>query len=365
MSQVESVQNNMLLIAIMNPDLCYPTQGDSTDMEDMYGPDAFCDSRNVNLLDHDGLDLTLIDENIVRHVSSLPSPGVSDPYSRTEDHDTNDRLGSSYTSAVSRLASLNVALYECAANLPSMADAGVNSAAVTGKGVHGSRKATLFALDELFRLTTEYITLIECLSLVQCGTSTNFSSVNPKQPGAQSARPLFTYRHQLLHAGQPLIRTDVSPPSRTFSQVDEATIYMAVSCHCRLIEIYVSIFQMMQACIEHSLVPQMGKDWAITLPQLQVGCLTSPPVRVDVNTPLSPATESMYMLMITMLSSQLWEQLADVVRAGVNGPIDSASASGYALAHTIWDTVTEKTDRLSQTIDTTKHVLRRHSVIAE
>lgn len=358
----------MLLIATMHLDLCYPTEGDSTNRQDMYGPSAFSESRNVNLLDHNDstdIDLTLINENIVRHASSLPLPGISDSYSRTEDHDTNDLLGSSYTSAVRRLASLNVALYECAANLPSMAEAGVSSAVVTGKGVHGSRQATLFAIDELFLLTTEFIAVIKCLSLVGCETSASFSSMDPKQPGAQSARPLFAYSDQLLHAGQPVARTEAGPPSRTFSQVDEATMFMVVSCHFRLTQIYLSIFQMMQTCIQHSLVPQMGKDWAIILPRLQVGSLASPPVHVDVNTPLSSAMGSMYMLMITMLSSQLWEQIADVVRAGLNGPMDSASASGYTLAHTMWDTVTDGTDRLSQTIDATKHLLRRHSVVSE
>jgi hypothetical protein len=368
MSQVKYGRNNMLLVATMHPDLCYPMQGDSANMQDMYLTGIFCESRNVNPLDHDGsvdLDLTSINENIMSHASSLLSPDISDSYIRIEDHNTNDRLGTSPTSAARKLASLNVALYECATKLPSMAEAGVSSAGIAGNGVRGSPKATLFTMDELFRLTTEFIDVMRCLSLVECETSATLSSMDPKQPGAQSALSLVAYSQQFSHAGQPVTRTNMGPPSRSFSHVDEATMFMVVSYHCRLTEIYVSIFQMMQGCIEYSLVPQMGKDWAIILPQLQVGSLAFPPVHVDVNTPLSSATASMYMLMITMLSSQLWEQLADVMRAGGDVLTDSALASRCALADTMWDTVTDRTNRLSQTIDAAKHLLQQYSVVAQ
>lgn len=253
----------------MHPDFCYPIQDDSANMQDMYWPGPFCDSRNVNLLDHDGstdLHVTPIDKRIMSHASSLPSPGISDSYIRIEDHDTNDRLGSSPTSAIRKLANLNVALYECATRLPSMAEAGVSSAGIAGDGVRGSRKARLFALDDLFRLTTEFIDVLKCLSPLQCETSATLSSMDPKQPGAQSALSLVAYSQQFSHPGLPGTRTGMEPPFSSFSHVDEATMFMVVSCHCHLMEIYISIFQMMQACIEYSLAPQIGKDWAIILP---------------------------------------------------------------------------------------------------
>lgn len=350
MSQVKCSRNNMFMVATMHPNLCYPMQGDSDTMEDI------CDWRNVNPLDHDGsadFDLTPINENVMSHGSNLPSPGISDSYM-----DTNDPLEPPPTSSVRKLASLNVALYECAAKLPSMAAAGVTSAGIAGNGVRGSRKARRLAIDELFRLTTEFIDILQCLSLVEGEASATLSSMDPKQPGGQSAVSLVTYEQNLSHPRQPVTRTGMGPPSRSFSHVDEATMFMVVSCHCRLTEIYVSIFQMMQTCIEHSLAPWMGKDWVIILPQLQVGSLASPPLHVDVNTPLSSATSSMYMLLITMLSSQLWEQLADVMRAG------TASMSRCAL-DAMWDPVTDRTDYLSQTIDATKNLLQRYSVVAE
>ncbi|KAK3178682.1 hypothetical protein OEA41_000819 [Lepraria neglecta] len=343
-------------------------QGESAIMQDMYWPSIFYEPRNANPLDYDGSavsDLTPINENFMKHTSSLPSPGISDSYIRTEDHATSDRLAASPASAVRKLASLNVALYECAAQLPSTAKVGVSSAGIAGNSVRGSRKATLFAVDELFRLTTEFIDVMKCLSIVECETSATLSSMDPKQPGARSTESLVPYSQRLSHAGQPVTRTVMGPPSGSFSHMDEATMFMVVSYHCCLTEIYVSIFQMMQGCIEYSLAPQIDKDWAIILPQLQIGSIASPPVHVDINTPLSSATASMYMLMLTMLSSQLWEQLADVMRAGGDVPTGSASASRCALADTMWDTVTGRTDRLSQTIDATKHLLQRCSGVVQ
>jgi len=360
MTRVKYSLNNMPLVETMHPDVWYPLQGDSANMQDMYWPDIFCESRNVNPLDPDASN-----ENIMSHTSSLLSPGISDSYMRIEDHDTNDSLGTSSTSAVRRLASLNVALYECAANLPLVAEQGVSSAGIASNRVRGSRKATLFALDVLFRLTTEFIDVMECLSLADCETGVTLPSIDPRQPGAQSALSPVANSQQSSHSGQPVTMTGLKPPSRSFSHLDEGTTFMVVSCHCRLTEIYVSIFQMIQACINFSLVPQLDKDWAIILPHLQIGSLTSPPVHVDVNTPLSPATSSIYMLMVTMLSSQLWEKLAIMMRGRRDVLTGSASASQCALADTMWDTVTDRTERLSQTIDSTKHLLQRYSVVAE
>jgi hypothetical protein len=115
---------------------------------------------------------------------------------------------------------------------------------------------------------------------------------------------------------------------------------------------------MMQACIEYSFTPKLDKDWAIVLPQLKIGTLASPLVHVDVNTPVSLSKASMYMLIVTMFSSQLWEQLTDVIGTC------SASTSPSALVDTMWATVTDRTYHLSQTIDATKHLLQKQSVVA-
>jgi hypothetical protein len=358
MSSVKSIRNNMLLAATINPGFCCPSQGISLDMDDMdwFG---FLSQSNMNTLGHNSsidLDLTPINGNITSYASGFPLAGTSDLYRPIRDCDISGGLETFPASAVQQLAILNIAIYECAKKLPSIEKPGANEAP-------GSRKATLFAIDELFRLTTNFTNILKSLSVQDCEMSTPSSSIDPEPPEDQSQMSLVSYSQQVSDAGQP--RGPSRPPHQPFSDVDEGTMLMVVSCHCRLAEIYLSLFQMMQACIEYSLAPRLGNDWTVILPQLQVGSLAAPSVKVDINTPLSSAKSSMYMLMITMFSSQLWEQLVDVMKSRGSAQTDSAAASRSTLADTVWESMTDKTEELSRTIDATKHMLQRCSVVPE
>jgi hypothetical protein len=327
-------------------------------MQDMNWSGFFSQSRNMNALEHNSsMDLDLTPNNENSDASRVPLPGMSDSYLRIEDYDINGRLETPSTSAVQQLAILNVALFDCAKKLPSVEQG--------GNEAHRSRKATLFAIDELFRLTTNFTDILKIFSVLEYKTSTPSSSIDPERPEDRSEISLVSYREQVSDADQPVTRGPSKPPQRPFSHVDEGTVLMIVSCHCRLAEIYLSLFQMMQACIEYSLAPRLGKDWAVILPQLQVGSLAAPSLRVDINTPLSSAKSSMYMVMITMFSSQLWEQLADVMKAGGGARTDSAAGSRSTSVDTVWDSMTDKIEGLSRTIDATKHLLQRCSVVPE
>jgi hypothetical protein len=359
MSLVESIRNNMIPVATINPGICYPSQGNSLHMQNMDWSGFLSQSRNMNELGHNSSidsDLTPINENTLSHANDLPLSGTSDSYLQIEECEVNGGLETFPTSAVQQLAILNVAIYECAKKLPSIEKSGANEAP-------GSRKATLFAIDELFRLTTNFTDIIKSLSVQGCEMSTPSSSIDLEQLEDQSEMSLVSCSHQVSDAGQPSTRSSSRQPQRPFSDVDEGTVLMIVSCHCRLAEIYLSLFQMMQACIEYSLAPRLGNDWAVIFPQLQVGSLAAPSLRVDNNTPLSSATSSMYMVMITMFSSQLWKQLADVMKGGDGAQMDSAAGSRSTLADTVWDSMTDKTEGLSRTIDATKHLLQRCSVV--
>jgi hypothetical protein len=322
---------------------------------------GFLSQSNMNALEHNSsidMDLAPINGDISSDASGFPLYGTSDPYIQIEDCEVNGGLETFPASAVQQLAILNVAIYECAKKVPSVEKPGGNEA-------DRSRKATLFAIDELFRLTTNFTDILKSFSVLECETGTPSSSIDPERPEDQSETSLVSYNHQVSESGQSVTRGSSRPPHRPFSDVDEGTVLIIVSCHCRLAEIYLSLFQMMQACIEYSLAPRLGNDWAVILPQLQVGSLAAPSVKVDINTPLSSAKSSMYMIMITMFSSQLWEQLADVMKAGGGAQTDSAAASRSTLADTVWDSMTDKTEGLSRTIDATKHMLQRCSMVPE
>ena len=352
----------MLPIATTHQEPCYPMQSESIDIQEMYWPEFASDSTNAIPLNQDGTtSLTSFREDFMDHANSLPSPRISDICTTLDDLGTNDRLQPSPPSAIRNLASLNIALCECAENLPCPSTADLCSAGMADNGECDSRKTRLFAIDELFRITTCFIDVVQCLSLVENETSASSFATSSKQPAAQSLLSLDASSQGSLQGGLKIPEANIGPQSRSLLHLDSATKFMVASCHCRLTEIYISLFRMMQACIEHVLAPRMDKDWAVVLPQLQVGSVASPSVHVDIDTPLPSGTSSMYMLMVTMLSSRLCGQLADAMRVGNDVPTSPILGSRYVLADTVWDTVRDGTDRLLRIIEATKHLLRQHS----
>jgi hypothetical protein len=286
--------------------------------------------------------------------SLLLLPGAADPEATIDLDKATETVASSSTSAVRRLASLNVALCECAEKLPSMARGSVSSAGTSDNDRH---KTVVLAVDELFRLTADFVELVKTFTFMEYETSDTLSTADQREP-TWALSPM-TCSPQRPHAFLPLTKTGTRPTQRSLSHMDEATAFMVVSCHCRLVDIYTSIFKMVQACVEHSFVPQLGPNWAVILPRLQVGSFDSPPVTVDANAHLSPITTSMYMVMITMLSSQLWEQLGSTIRAGIDVATGSESMSRCTLVSTMWNTVMVRTDQLVQTINVTQSLLQR------
>jgi hypothetical protein len=364
-------------LELMYTELCTPMQGNSCIPQDICWPDLFSDSRGVSLRNLDSSNssgLTTINDNVMEHQSSCTFPAdIPDSYltsTRTGEHDNNDRSSLAPKSFVRKLASLSIALHECSEKLPTMAIIATECEIPPGHSndtMHGSRKITFFVIDELFRLTSEFIDVMKCFSVSECEIGTTPSSTDPGQAGSESTMSLISYDEQTSHSSMQMTRNTISPPSRSFSHMEEATMFMVVSCHCRITELYSSVFELMQACIEHKLPPRIDKHWAVILPNLQFGSVTTPPVQVDIDSPLSPSNSSMYMLMFTMLSSQLWEQLVEVMRAGCAGEVSTSpgSLSRSTLVDMMWDRVTEKNKDLSQIIDSTRHLLQRYSVTAE
>jgi hypothetical protein len=148
--------------------------------------------------------------------------------------------------------------------------------------------------------------------------------------------------------------------------LDEATMLMFLSCHCRLTEIYESIFQAIRRCVEGSYAASHPTAGIILL-QLAVGSfggVVSPALRVEFNGPrLPPATVTMYMVLITTLSSQLWAQVGEAVRRGgrwCDGwSKQTPVAARYAASDSMWDMAMTRTDHMSQIIETVQHSVQR------
>jgi hypothetical protein len=286
----------------------------------------------------------------VASTNTLRLTAIPEPTTIIDDQDAVDNLDLT-PSIVQRLACLDVAIYKCGLNMPFPIEAGSESAPT------GSRKSTMFALDELFRLTTEFLEIWNSLSHGATQHNLSFSSAILPGSSTGSTLPLLAYNQRLSETVQP---ANLEESARPFPVPDEATMFMIISCHCRLTEFYGFLFERMHACIDHSHAPRRDKHWAIILPQLQVGSLASPPVHVDVYNPVSSTTSSMYMLMITMISSRLWGQLAHEMKFSNGIPQKTGLTS--VLTETVWHNVTDQNTRILQTIENTKSLLQRRSV---
>ena len=350
----------------MQTSLGLPTPGNPANMHN-FSSDAFCAQGSAVPLDRDGF-REVIDQTLITDTCPLSYTADTLPTGGSTGHSS-----APSTAAAHRLAKLNIALYGCAAKLPSTPEADAETVGSTSLR-RDSREQGLFAIDELFRLTSEFINIIQFPSTEPCAMSIG-SPTTPPEPSSTQVPSLFTLSQKRASTG--LEDTDFGPRS-SLSQLDEGTLLMLLSCHCRLTETYLSIFRMMQACIQYSLPPTVDKDFALILPQLQVGSLSSPSMQVNINTPVSPATSSMYMVMITMLSSQLCETLASLLlveqeemSSGGRGNVsrgqgldrvDQSPTSPFQLL--FMATVTDRTHRLRDSIDTTKLLLQTYPVVA-
>ncbi|KAI1316787.1 hypothetical protein F5Y16DRAFT_393063, partial [Xylariaceae sp. FL0255] len=258
-------------------------------------------------------------------------------------------------SAIYKLADLNLSIYNCAKKLPSVnliRSNEYNNAKPSCRDDQ-SKTIVLFVLDELFKHTSELIDLMKILSLGN-------EDLNTPLPINSNLCEL----QELSLANDAAYAVEkVSHVFGRFAHLDEATALVLLSCLCQLADIYTSIFNMMQSCAQGILKgPRaLSPDRGILLPSIQIGSFTShPPVRVDNNTPIEPNKASLYMNIIAISGSRLWDQVTEIVTGKTEGATDNAMLSPETWPPLIdekWSRAVSVTCTLSRTIRTTKQIL--------
>ncbi|KAI1748263.1 hypothetical protein F4782DRAFT_380611 [Xylaria castorea] len=333
-------------------------------------------------------------ESMTSEVGGNHSLDVFDSYTAPEDQRENPsvELGRSLSSAAGRLSSLNVALYECASKLPF-----INAYRVESVGMpdipyafnSSSRIAALLALDDVFCVTKNFIDVISNLFLTPgchetpktptlAATLTTLASSHLTW-GANTESRLCVAPHVLTHyrklVSDPILQAPItgvphgpeisSLAIQPFPHLDEATALLFLSCHCRLIEIYEVIFQAMQHCIERSYAAPHSTA-GTTLPQLKqvggFGGVSFPALRVDFNGPqLPPATSSMYLALITTLSSQLWAEIKETLslkgEETLEGLSNRSPIANLGAVGSTWDIAIKRTDNMSRIIEAFRQFL--------
>ncbi|KAI1824204.1 hypothetical protein F4861DRAFT_539229 [Xylaria intraflava] len=222
-----------------------------------------------------------------------------------------------FASTAARLNCLNMALNDCASRLsfgkPRAPDP-------------GTRQAAMIALDEIFRATNDFISVTRALPRRGAPVSASASA------SASSLRRIDT-------------PADEGP--------DDATLFLLLSCHCRLVEVYESIITAVRKCAGGS-PPPLPASGSLVLPRLHVGGCALPARRVDFRGPGLPrATAAMYMVLVVTVMSELWAQVAGALREGIG----LGGGVRVGMADSAWDVALRRTDRVSRTIETVQHLL--------
>jgi hypothetical protein len=344
-------------------DLCDQNQSEFSDIFDLPWPNA-SPASHTKPQDQYGLpnlDLIPIDSSIANRMSpSYPASPGSRSGGGTLGNDDNHA-----SSPVRDLGHLSVALYECARNLPSMPEVGVyppGLSYISPGEKQSTRKVALFAIDELFQLTSKFVDTLKQLSHSELEANDTLLSTTPRSM-PETVQPLLTYSP----SSQSAPKTHALPGPGPFSHVDEATMLLVMSCHCRLVDTYISVLRMMQACIEHAITPQMEEDAVILLPKLQIGSHESPAVEVNAKKGLSPSASGMYMFMIIMVSTKLCEQMVELIGTGWGKEGNDKEMEGNTFLQSrraMWDSMKGKTDGLAQDIDDMRRLLQQKSATA-
>ena len=304
----------------------------------------------------------------------------------------NDSGRSSVADAVRELADMNVRLFEHAATLPPRSGHGVvNQPAEELSRSGAPREGKLFAIDQTFTLTKNLIDILKRLykhidqSLAGPSTDTSVDPMLYSEISDKDSSPLAQLSEaSLLHP-----RTQATPDCAHTPRLDQATVLLILSCYYRLMDIYESIFGHMQACAKHSTTPISDDGRTVTLPPLQVGSYASPMLeKTDMGAPPSLSAISMHMMVIFMLSSQLCDQLREVIGEGIgrtrgrghegweaptalssvgdalHSSVGEMARSGLQMSFQdkAWDAMWERSGGLSDQMRRTRQVLMRFSI---
>ncbi|KAL4954368.1 hypothetical protein BDW69DRAFT_183588 [Aspergillus filifer] len=267
--------------------------------------------------DHDEW-LELVAPATATNVVSLPQPGAridgatpSIPYQDTLEFDllhTHELALATQPpqthmpnppAAASELAYLSVALSTLAEKLPSLPENTDTSSTQSS--------AAAFIFDELFSLTTYFTDLLE-------------------------------------------YRLDLTPSAAQ----DEPTTFMIAACHSRLGGIYQSVLYLIRRCIKQSLPPPRPRpEWAVVLPNLQLGVMSSPPLRVsaDGGASISKPKAFMYMSLVTVFSADLLDRLSSVVKERQQ----RVGQDSETTINTLGTDMVRRADVLTQTVESAQN----------
>lgn len=277
--------------------------------------------------------LTLVPSNPEQSSSASPSSGEAD---------SEEEISLPIAHYIRKLADLNVSLYEHATTIPPQSATSDSQVAQMMAASAGSskrktfsklptqediEKGKMFAIDQTFKLTQTLIEILvrlyprfdsrvvqheaDLLPFLSLRTAENSTALAPELLQT-SLGSLNSYQRRedsinnKSHQSQTC--SSDNPP------LDQGTVLLILSCYHRLVDIYDGIFGHMQACIKHSITPVTVDGQTFRLPPLKVGEYVAP----------ASAAIAMQMMLVIRMSSQLFNQMQEVMGVGNMASTDPA-----------------------------------------
>ncbi|MCJ1249021.1 hypothetical protein MMC30_006243 [Trapelia coarctata] len=266
------------------------------------------------------------------------------------DVDSEEEISFPIAHYIRKLADLNVSLHEHAATIPPQSAASPSQLAQFLAESRSTKRKTpsklptqeetergqMFAIDQTFKLTQTLIDVLvrlhphfdsrvvqheaDLLPFLSLGTIDQSTTLAPQLPLNSPDTYARTGDSIINKASQSQIRSSGNSP------LDQGTVLLILSCYHRLIDIYEAIFIHMEACIKHSITPLTMDGRTFRLPPLKVGDYVAP----------ASAAIAMQMMLVIRMSSQLFNQMQEVIGVGALVSTDNArDDDGYADAD-VW-----------------------------
>ena len=268
-------------------------------VERLAGGDPSFESRDLHAFSHGRTDLP----------STSTCVRTNSPPASDEDVIGVNSIHSTTAVCVQQLAELSARLYDHAGTVPSHevfkdATEGTPSNRTSNKNNVGSKD---FCFDDTYQLTQNLVDLYPTVLNTTVYNKPHGPPWLPKhrQQHRPDSSPL-QISHDMSWPGDAMtedIQHQAQLALPQYPILDNASILLVLSCHHRLLDVWEAIFDLMQACIEHSTVPRNHDGQPMTIGTLKIGSFV----------PSTAAAVPMHMSLIGQFASQLFERICELI----------------------------------------------------
>ena len=244
---------------------------------------------------------------------NTPTEGISPSASDEEDVIGVDATLDTTASCVQRLAQLSARLYEHAETAPSQSIFNDERTIGNVKSNKNGIACNEYSVDETYHLTQSLIDLYPILIRTAIRNNLRRPPYLPINQQRVSSSPTLQISGDMYESGNAMTKEDQRRAQSALPHcpaLDDASIFLILSCHHRILDIWERIFALMQTCIEHSVMPESHNGQPMTVGTLKIGSFV----------PSTAAAVPMHISLISGFANQLLNCVCELVGEVVEVP---------------------------------------------